>query len=48
MTGAPVTAVRYLGTIHDFAVLDALRDSPTARAATSQATSFLNAALDAS
>jgi acetyl esterase/lipase len=32
----PVTAVRYLGTIHDFMVLNALRDTRAARAAISQ------------
>ena len=31
--GVSVTAVRYLGTIHDFVMLDALRDSPAARSA---------------
>jgi acetyl esterase/lipase len=45
VAGAPVTAVRYLGTIHDFAVLDLLRDSPSARGATAQALSFLSTAL---
>jgi acetyl esterase len=31
--GVTVTAVRYLGTIHDFVMLDALRDTPAARSA---------------
>jgi acetyl esterase len=31
--GVSVTAVRYLGTIHDFVMLDALRDTPAARSA---------------
>ncbi|MFI5937527.1 alpha/beta hydrolase [Actinoplanes sp. NPDC051494] len=41
----PVTAVRYLGVAHDFAVLDTLRDTPEARAATAQAGRFLADAL---
>jgi acetyl esterase len=36
-----VTAVRYLGTIHAFVVLDALAGTPAARAAIAQAGSFL-------
>ncbi|GAB2734169.1 alpha/beta hydrolase [Kitasatospora kifunensis] len=39
--GVPVTAVRYLGTVHAFVVLDALHDTPAARAATAQITAFL-------
>ncbi|MCS5711984.1 alpha/beta hydrolase fold domain-containing protein [Candidatus Berkiella aquae] len=35
--GVPVVATRYLGTIHDFVMLNALENSPTARAAISQA-----------
>jgi acetyl esterase/lipase len=34
--GVPVTGVRYLGTIHDFMLLNALRDTNAARAATAQ------------
>ncbi|GAA2695409.1 alpha/beta hydrolase [Actinoplanes palleronii] len=43
--GVPVTAVRYQGTIHDFATLAALRDTHAARAATTQAATFLRDAL---
>jgi acetyl esterase/lipase len=32
----PVTAVRYLGTFHDFVVLNALRETDAARAATAR------------
>jgi acetyl esterase len=39
--GVPVTAVRYLGTIHAFTVLNALADTPPARAAIAQASSVL-------
>jgi acetyl esterase len=39
--GVDVTAVRYLGTIHAFVVLDALARTPAARAAIAQAGSFL-------
>ena len=35
--GVPVTAVRYLGTIHDFAMLNALAQTPAARGAIHQA-----------
>ena len=34
--GVPVTALRYLGTIHDFMLLNALRETNAARAATVQ------------
>jgi acetyl esterase/lipase len=34
--GVPVTGVRYLGTIHDFVLLNVLRDTNAARAATAQ------------
>jgi acetyl esterase len=37
--GVPVTGVRYLGTIHDFMLLNALRDTNAARAAPAQAIS---------
>ncbi|WP_020419138.1 alpha/beta hydrolase [Amycolatopsis sp. ATCC 39116] len=43
--GVPVTAVRYQGIIHDFVMLDALRDTNAARAATRQAGDFLRDAL---
>jgi acetyl esterase len=43
--GVPVTAVRYQGIIHDFVMLDALRDTHAARAATRQAGEFLHDAL---
>ncbi|EFG03616.1 Hypothetical protein SCLAV_p0125 (plasmid) [Streptomyces clavuligerus] len=40
-----VTAVRYLGTVHDFASLNALRDSPPTEAAIRQGGAFLKDAL---
>ncbi|QNP75439.1 alpha/beta hydrolase [Streptomyces roseirectus] len=43
--GVAVTAVRYLGTVHDFVSLNALRDSPPSRAAVSQGARFLASAL---
>jgi acetyl esterase len=43
--GVGVTAVRYLGTIHAFVVLDALAHTPAARAAIAQAGSFLHERL---
>jgi acetyl esterase len=39
--GVSVTAVRYLGTIHDFVMLDALRDTPAARSAIALANASL-------
>ncbi|MEU9700942.1 alpha/beta hydrolase fold domain-containing protein [Streptomyces sp. NPDC047981] len=45
--GVAVTAVRYLGTVHDFASLNALRDSPPTKAAVRQGGAFLKAALTA-
>ena len=39
--GVPVTAVRYLGTIHAFTVLNALAKTPAVRAAIAQASSVL-------
>ncbi|MEV7283299.1 alpha/beta hydrolase [Streptomyces sp. NPDC093252] len=45
--GVPVTAVRYLGTVHDFASLCALRDSPPTEAALRQGGRFLREALAA-
>jgi acetyl esterase len=43
--GVEVTAVRYLGTVHDFVVLTALADSPPTRAALAQGAEFLSEAL---
>jgi acetyl esterase/lipase len=43
--GVPVTATRYLGIIHDFAMLNALRDTHAASAAIAQAITTLTAAL---
>ena len=43
--GVPVTAVRYLGTIHDFMLLNALRETNAARAATAHAIDTLRTAL---
>ncbi|MFK4148855.1 alpha/beta hydrolase [Streptomyces sp. NPDC004065] len=43
--GVPVTTVRYDGTVHDFMLLDALSETQAARAAVTQATSVLRAAL---
>jgi acetyl esterase len=43
--GVPVTAVRYQGIIHDFVMLNALRDTHAANAAVAQAITTLTAAL---
>ncbi|MCF1595196.1 alpha/beta hydrolase [Streptomyces muensis] len=43
--GVPVTAVRYQGIIHDFVMLNALRDTHAAEAAISQAVATLRTAL---
>jgi acetyl esterase len=43
--GVPVTAVRYSGAIHDFVMVNALRDTHAARAATAHGGEFLRAAL---
>lgn len=43
--GVPVTTVRYDGAVHDFMLLDSVRDTRAARAATAQAIAFLRAAL---
>ncbi|GLW06418.1 esterase [Microtetraspora sp. NBRC 13810] len=43
--GVPVTAVRYGGIIHDFVMLNALRDTHAAEAAISQAAGFLSDVL---
>lgn len=45
LAGVPVTAVRYLGTVHDFVSLTPLRNSPPTRAAISQGGRFLGDAL---
>jgi acetyl esterase/lipase len=45
LSGVPVTAVRYLGTVHDFVSLDPLRNSPPTRAAIRQDGRFLEDAL---
>jgi acetyl esterase len=41
-----VTCSRYLGTIHDFVMLNAIADTPAARGAITQATNALRDALD--
>lgn len=41
-----VTATRYLGTIHDFVMLNPIADTPAARGAIAQATGALREALD--
>lgn len=43
--GVTVNAVRYLGTIHDFMMLDALADTPAARSAVALASETLHEAL---
>ncbi|MET9502933.1 alpha/beta hydrolase [Streptomyces sp. NPDC006622] len=43
--GVPVTAVRYQGIIHDFVMLNALRETHAAEAAIAQATTVLRTAL---
>lgn len=43
--GVPVTSVRYQGMIHDFVMLNALRETQAADAAIKQAVSFLSEAL---
>lgn len=45
--GVPVTAVRYLGIIHDFVMLNALRETHAAEAAIAQAVGTLRRALGA-
>ncbi|MDT0482597.1 alpha/beta hydrolase [Streptomyces doebereineriae] len=46
--GVPVTAVRYQGIIHDFVMLNALRETHAAEAAIAQAVSTLRTAFTAS
>jgi acetyl esterase len=43
--GVPVTATRYLGTIHDFMMLNAFADDPAPRAAIAQTNAALRLAL---
>jgi acetyl esterase len=43
--GVPVTATRYLGTIHDFVMFNALRETAAAEAAITQASTVLRTAL---
>ncbi|AWS48588.1 alpha/beta hydrolase [Streptosporangium sp. 'caverna'] len=43
--GVAVTSTRYLGTVHDFVTLTALRDSPPTRAALQQGGAFLKETL---
>jgi acetyl esterase len=43
--GVPVTAVRYQGIIHDFVMVNAMRDTHAAKAATAQGGEFLRDAL---
>jgi acetyl esterase len=43
--GVPVTAVRYNGTIHDFVLLNAIKDVPSTRAALKQASEAIREAL---
>jgi acetyl esterase len=43
--GVPVTAVRYQGAIHDFVMVNSLRNTHAARAATAQGGAFLRTAL---
>ena len=45
--GVPVTAVRYQGIIHDFVMVNAMRDTHAARAATRQGGEFLHDILHA-
>jgi acetyl esterase len=45
--GVPVTATRYLGTIHDFMMLNAISDTPAVRGAIDQASELLKKALSA-
>ncbi len=43
--GVEVTTVRYDGAVHDFTLLDPLRDTHAARAATAQAAAVLREVL---
>jgi acetyl esterase len=44
--GVRVTSTRYLGTIHDFVMLNAIADTPAARGAIAQANAALRSALE--
>jgi acetyl esterase len=44
--GVRVTYTRYLGTIHDFVMLNAIADTPAARGAIAQANGSLRSALE--
>jgi acetyl esterase len=44
--GVPVTAVRYQGIIHDFVMVNALRETHAAEAAITQAVTVLKRALE--
>ncbi len=46
MAEVPVTAVRVLGTVHDFMMLNALAETPAARGAIAQATTLLRRAFE--
>jgi acetyl esterase len=46
MAEVPVTAMRALGTIHDFVMLNALAETPAVRGAIAQATALLRHALE--
>jgi acetyl esterase/lipase len=43
--GVSVTSTRYISTIHDFVMLNALSDTPAAKGAIEQATDFLRNAF---
>ena len=43
--GVPVTAVRFQGIIHDFVMVNALRDTHAAKTATAMGGEFLRTAL---
>lgn len=43
--GVPVTSVRYLGTIHDFVLLNPIAGAPAARGLVAQGSAFLRSAL---
>jgi alpha/beta hydrolase fold len=46
--GVNVITARYLGTIHDFALLNPIADAPAARGVIAQGSAFLREALNAS
>jgi acetyl esterase/lipase len=45
LAGVPVTTIRYDGVVHDFMLLNAMRESKATRAAIGQATTSLREAL---